>query len=453
MLPKIRVDPDLLEKLAGEIYRLAGDLNQAGDGLLNEVGRRIGATEYPDLQSSARGDAFSARDLINGIQRDLTGEADRLRLLSRAFRAVDDEAISFLTYQLGEAWLGQTFAGPRYPDLVGFEPYYVPQTAMATSDWAVMYDQNLKTALHTYKTGEFVENIVGTWTDPKTGQKYYVVDLGNGKYGYIPADRLSDPIDFSTIPAREGTFADGQTDLQLALPAPWGTDQWPEGWHSRGDPWQDLILGKTGIIGTRGAPVTRMTPHPNLCGPLSVLFALGETDIAGGLTKFAGLSNLGYFDKDHQWISQTGTDILEGGKPTGPDDLIKFIKQFDGWNATTGPGKMPTPSELEDKIKTGHKFIFLTELDTNKDIYQGGEKVPNPTSGQLVPGAPPNTPGRAAHWVTVTDVFQDSNGKIQVEVFNTYTGKPEIYSWDTFVKTCRQPGNNPGSYTYVEAWK
>ncbi|MGD0173128.1 MAG: hypothetical protein ABSC61_01645 [Anaerolineales bacterium] len=339
MIPRIRVDPDLLEKLADELHQLTGVLNLAGDNLLNEIMRRSGNTEYPDLQSSARGDAFASRDLISGIQRDLSGEADRLRLLSRAFRAIDDEAITFLTCQLGEQWLGQTFGRPQsHPDIKGFEPFYVPQTRMALTDWVYAYAQGCYglARIDIYAAGRIIDNIIGSWTDSKTGKKYFIVDQGNGLFMYILMDQLSNLIDLSAIPYREGSYSNGMVVENSSLPPPWGRNSWPQSWIDnewwKGGPQQDLRLGKMGLPGRDGKPLAGLldSAHANLCRELSVIASTGNTDIVGDLSIFANSKEVG-----------NGLAILkEPTMGTTPENLADFYRAL-GWHADPHQSAVP----------------------------------------------------------------------------------------------------------------
>ena len=455
MSQRIRVDTELLAKLADEIHNLAVELNGVGNGLVSGILGCTEHTEFIQLRTSARKDAYEARQQIAGVERGLSENADRLLALSRAFRSVDEETITYLTGLLGDSWLRQVYPGPQYPDLDGFEPYYSPQTCMALTDWAVMYDSSLVKSLHIYTTGQFIENVVGVYTNPK-GKRYFVADLGDGNFGFIPADRASDPLDFSKVPDREGDFFNGQKERNPDLLPPWNAE-WPTGsdWHTEGDPWQNLIIGNMNVTGINNEGF-RTTAHANLCGELSVLFAVGEKDLEAGLSRFAKLEKLGYWDAGKgEMVYYSGTQVLkDGSHTTSSYDLTRTFAEY-GWESTTSGGEMATPEELAGKIESGHKLIFLTELNTQRQIYSAEAKsmIPNHTYGQLVPGAPKNTSGRAAHWVTVTDVFQDDGGDVFVKVFNTYSGCEETYSWETFVKTCEQPGNQEGKYTYIEAWK
>jgi hypothetical protein len=454
-MARIRVDPSLLSRQSKSIECAAGEFNRAGDDLLTRVLREISGSSFAELRISGQSDAMAARELMDRIRRDLSVQSDTLEALARAYQSVDDTAIRFLNGMTNECRRMQVGSRPQdYPEREGLEPYDLPQTAMAVSNWAVMYSADLKTILHTYRIGELIGNIAGTWTDPQTGKKYFVIDLGNGQFGYIPADRLSGPIDFSKIPSREGVFANGEQDPCGDLPSPIGVDRWKPEWRRAGDPWQNLMLGFMQITGIHHA-IFGTTAHANLCGELSVMFAVGEKDIEAGLSRFAQLTGLGYWDGTGKKVEYTGTQVLQNpNHATSAYDLTRFFQAY-GYQATSSAGILPSPEKLADQLASGHKFIFLTELDTLKEIpsKETGTLIANPTYGQLVPGAPPNTPGRAAHWVSVTDVFQDGNGDIDVEVFNPYTGRKETYSWDTFVKTCQQPGNSGGSFEYVEAWK
>jgi hypothetical protein len=454
-MTRIRVDPSLLSQQSNEIERTADEVARAAGELSAQAERDIRGSSFPEFRVSARSDAALARELMDQIRRDLSGHSVKLAALSRAFQSADDETIILLNAMTGLHRLEPNRFGPQsFPDIDGLEPYDLPQTEMAITNWAVMYDSGLKTILHTYRIGELIGNIVGSWTDAQTGRKYSVVDLGNGKFGYIPADRLSGPIDFSKIPFREGFFYNGETDSLGELPAPMGADRWKSDWRRAGDPWQNLILGFMHIVGIDNA-VFRKTAHANLCGEMCVMYSVGETDIENGLSVFAQLTGLGYWDESGKKVEYTGTHVLQNpNHPTSAYDLTRYFQAY-GYQSGSSGGVLPTPEKMADQLASGHKFIFLTELDTLKEIpsKETGALIANPTYGQLVPGAPKNTPGRAAHWVALTDVFQDANGDVEVEVFNPYTGQKETYSWETFVKTCQQPGNSGGSFGYIEAWK
>jgi hypothetical protein len=466
---RIRVDTDLLAKTAGEFHQYSGDLKASCEKLLSEIARLTARSEYASLQANASADGFISRELSDKSVRELSDEADTLLALSRAFREIDDMWMLFMEGIAGEGWWLKEYL-PAYPDIDNFEPFFVPETRMALDDWVWVYvmgpnglterkvtGPDGKEHSQFFTTAEIIGNIVGIWTDPKTKKQYYVVDLGKGEFVYIPVEKLGPPVDFTKIPNRDGEFTNGLKIVNPDLPPPYGSGDWPPGcetWHDEGTPWQNLILGAMNIIGLDGKRIRRMTAHPNLCGPLSVLFALGEADIRGGLSKFAQLTNLGYYDKvTKEWIPYTGTDVLYRGVGTNGDDLIKFIREFEGWHADSSTGTMPTPEELAEMLASGRKLIFLTELDTNHKIWTTSPPSNNPTYGQIVPGAPAGTAGRAAHWVAVTDVFQDSTGEVYVKIFNTYSGCEEVYTWDVFVKSCEQPGREEGKYTYVEAWK
>lgn len=455
-MTRIKVDTDLLLKNAEAIHVIGGHFRQNSNTLLHKILSIGGA--YPELQADVQKDAYDAQQLILSIQSRLDIKADTLVALARAYQSIDDETIASLIALRGEGWFLQTFFVPiPQPDIDGFDPYYLSQTRMLLSDWVPVYIQGPKGLIQidTYHTGRILRTIVGEWTDPKSGKKYYVVDLGGGKFGYIPQTKKSILLDLSKIPDREGIFTDGQKIPNPDLAPPFGPGGRNPEWYMPGDPWQYLILGKMTITGLGGVQFP-MIHHTNLCGELSVLFAVGETDLEAGLSRFAKLKGLGYWNTDGTKTEYTGTQVLTNiNHTTSSYDLKRLFEEY-GYEARISNAVMPSPEELAEKIQSGHKLVFLTELDTKKEIVSPitGIPVPNPTYGQLVPGATPQTPGRTAHWVTVTDVFQDGGGNIIVKVFNTYSGSEETYSWDTFVKTCQQPGSQTtGSYTYVEAVK
>jgi hypothetical protein len=455
-MSRIRVDTDLLLKNAGDLHNCDENFKKNADTLVSKL-LCIGG-EYPNLISDAHKDAFTAQETLQSIQSRLSIKADSLVALARAFQSIDDETIAALIAARGEGWFLQTFfVSPLYPDVDGFDPYYLPKTLMFRMDWVPVFvpGPHGLTQIDTYHTGCIVKNVVGTWTDPKTGIIYFVADLGGGSFAYIPQSKKSTEIDLSKIPDLEGVFTDGQRIPDSDLPPPFGTDGRKPEWFKPGDPWQNLILGKMNISGL-GSTAFPLIPHANLCGELSVLAAVGETDLESGLSRFAHLRGLGYWNLDGTKTEYTGTQVLQNvGHTTSAYDLKRLFEEY-GREARISTAVMPAPDELADKLRSGSNFVFLTELDTRKEIPSPttGKPMPNPTYGQLVPGASPETPGRAAHWVTVTDIFQDGKGDIFVTVFNPYSGCEEAYSWDTFVKTCQQPGTQKtGSYTYIEAWK
>jgi hypothetical protein len=360
-MSKIWVDPELLSKKADQIHQAAGDLIHAGDGLLSEVMRDISASEYSDLQASVRHDGFAAKDLIQNLQRDLSGEADKLAALSRAFRSTDDEAVRFLVGAMGEIRSARSFFGSQQsPDIAGFEPYADSQTRMALTDWVFVYAQipNRLTRMDVYKTGKIVSNIFGAWTDHKTSQKYYVVNLGNDTVGYIPVEQLSDPIDLSKIPEREGKYGNGGVVEESSLLPPWGQQKWPKSWIDNqwwmSGPQQNLLLGfmDLDVKDKNGNSINfRKTAHQNLCGELSVLASIGYPDLIEGLSIFArkvphGVSIL----KD----INMGTTI---------ENLADYYRAL-GWSDTYNSGAMPLPDDIADGLAAGHKYVFGTQLAT-----------------------------------------------------------------------------------------
>ncbi|MGB7540021.1 MAG: hypothetical protein WBM17_15885 [Anaerolineales bacterium] len=453
-MTRIRVDTDLLLTSAEAIHLRVENFQKNGEALLNKI-LGVGG-EFADLTAQARRDVFAARETIRSVQNPLEIKAEGLAALARAFRSIDDETVSTLLALRGEGWFLQTFfPPPLLPDYAGFEPYFIPQSWILLSDWVPVYVKGPHglTQTDTFHTGKILDHVVGTWTDPATGIEYLVADLGGGRFACIPRQKKSARIDPAKIPNRDGVWADGQRVPGPDLPLPFNKDGLNPDWHTAGDPWQNLILGRMKITGLGGAAFP-MTAHGNLCGELSVLMAVGETDLEVGLSRFAKLRELGFWNLDGSKTEYSGTQVLQNtGHTTSAYDLRRLFEEY-GWDARISNAVPPAPDELAEKIRSGGKFVFLTELDTRREIASPstGELLPNPKYGQLVPGAAPATPGRAAHWVTVTDVFQDADGKIFVQVFNSYSGCEEAYTWDTFVRTCQQPGTQQtGSYSYVEA--
>jgi hypothetical protein len=453
-MTRIRVDTDLLLNNAESIHLRAENFQKNGEALLLSI---LGVgSEYAELTAQARRDAYAARETIQSVHIPLEIKADGLAALARAFRSIDDETVSILLALRGEGWFLQTFfPSPLLPDFAGFEPCFVPQTWILLSNWVPVYvkGQHGLTQTGTFHTGKILDRVVGTWTDPATGMAYFVVDTGGGRLAYIPRQRKSARIDLAKIPDREGVYADGQRVPGVDVPPPFTKVGSNPDWHNPADPWQNFILGRM-KVNSLGGVAFPMTPHSNLCGELSVLRAVGETDLETGLSRFAKLRGLGFWNLDGSKTEYTGTQVLQNvGHTTSAYDLRRLFEDF-GWEAGISRAEMPAPDVLAEKVRSGGKFVFLTELDTLKEIASPttGKPIPNPKYGQLVPGAAPATPGRVAHWVTVTDVFQDGEGKFFVQVFNPYSGCEEAYSWDTFVSTCQQPGTQEtGSYTYVEA--
>ena len=453
-MTRILVDTDLLIKNAEAIHFRAESLRKSGENLLTKV-LGVGG-EDTGLTAQARRDAYAAQETLRSIQQPLEIKADGLAALARAFRSIDDETISALIALRGEGWFLQTFfPALLLPDLADFEPFFVPQTWILLSDWVPVFLKGPRglTQTDTFHTGKILDRVIGSWTDPATGAEYLVVDLGAGRFAFIPRNRINARVDPSKIPNREGVYTEGQTVPGTDVPLPFQAGGLTPEWHTPGDPWQNFILGRMDFAGIGGTSFP-MTPHSNLCGELSVLRAVGETDLREGLSRFARLRGLGYWNLDGTKTEYTGTQVLQNvGHTSSAYDLRRLFEDY-GWEAGISQAAMPAPDALAEQIRTGTEFVFLTELDTRRECIspETGRPAPNPSYGQLVPGAAPATPGRAAHWVAVTDVFQDGEGKIFVQVFNPHSGNEEAYSWDTFVKTCQQPGNQvSGSYTYISA--
>ena len=454
-MARITVDTDLLLKKAEEIHALDESLRNNADNLLAAILSVVG--RYPDLIADAQKDALAAREVIQTLRSRLSQEAEALLALAKAYQSIDDEAIETLLRMRGEEGFLRTFFPiPIRPEIEGFEPYYVPQTRMVRTDWAPVYALGPRqlTQTDTYHTGRIAGNVIGTWVNPKTKKKYCVLDMGGGKFAFVPDGKLSPPIDLSKIPNREDVFTEGQRGPISTLWNPQAADGRQGEWRAAGDPWQNLIIGNMRVTGLRGATFPA-TPHANLCGELSVFFAVGETDLEAGLSRFAQLKGLGFWNIPGKKTEYNGTQVLQNvTHATSAYDLKRLFEEY-RWKSKIQSGVVPMPDELAEKLRSGKKMISLTELDTRTKIHskESGEWIDNPAYGQLVPGAQAHAAGRAAHWVTVTDVFQDKRGTIHVKVLNTYSGCEETYTWDTFHKTCRNPGSSMGSYTYVEAVK
>lgn len=453
-MKRILVDTDLLFQNADAIHALAESLRKIENDLLSRI--LIIGGPYSGLTAEARKDAYASHDTIQSIRNPLNIKADSLAAMARAFQSVDDETITTMMAMRGEGWFLQNFfPAPLLPDVDGFDAFYLPQARMLLVDWVPVYTwgRNGLTQTDTLHTGHMFDVVIGTWTDPTSKEKFFVVNLGGDGFAYIPQSKESVRIDLSGIENREGIFKNGQRLTGSGLPLPFQPEGFSPDWNEPGDPWQYLILGNMNITGINGASFPK-SPHANLCGELAVLVAVGETNLEEGLSRFARLSDLGYWNLDGTKTEYTGTQVLQNtAHTTSAYDLRRFFEDF-GWDARISQAVMPAPDELAEKIRSGGKVIFLTELDTLKNSYSSvtGNSIPNPTYGLLVPDATPKTPGRAAHWVALTDVFQDGDGKIFVKVFNPYSGCEETYTWDTFVKTSRQPGRQvTGSYTYIEA--
>jgi hypothetical protein len=406
----IRVDTDQLKAEADELRALADSLNRAGETLQTRVAAAGGDA---GLRASARGDALAAGERIQTLRRQLADQADRLASIARAFESVDDQTVAVLARALdGLRPIRAIPDVPPLPEEPGFEPYSQPETRMVAFGSITVFvgDPDHPTKRIWKKCGQFIRGILGVYTQPGTGKKYYVAFLGcddTGKpiYGYMPFYiNLSGPVDLSTIPLRKGEFSDGEAGDCTGFPEPWGKGRWPPDWIANewwlGGPLQDLNLKKMGLKGMLDAW------NKNLCGELSVLETLGIADIPFGLEQFAGMGT-------------RSKNILSKDKPILGTDLIAFFLSF-GYAAAQKTGPMPTPSDLAHGLAAGGKYIFLTDLDT--------------TTGKLSSG------GHASHWVALQGVFQNEDGNFFVEVFNPYNNQPEYYSWDSFVATCKSPG-------------
>ncbi len=450
-----KTETDLLLKQAADIHALDENFRKSADTLLKKILSAGG--ENSNLTAESRKDAISAGETIRTLQTRLGREADFLAALAKARQSLDDEAIEeFLRMRGEEEFVRTFFPTPMLPQIAGFEPFYLSQTRMVRSDWAQVYVQGSRqlTQTDTYHTGRIVANVIGMWVNPKSKKSYCVLDMGGGKFAYVPDGKFGPPIDVSKIPDREELSGDGRRGPVSDLWNPPEAGERKGEWRRPGDPWQNFIVGNMRVTGLRGAAFPA-TPHANLCGELSVFFAVGETDLEAGLTKFAQMKGFGYWSINGKKTEYTGTQVLQNvNHATSSYDLRRLFEEY-GWKARIQNGVMPMPDDLAEKLRSGGKTVFLVELDTRTKAHskQTGQWIDNPTCGQLVAGASAPAAGRAAHWVSVTDVFQDKRGTIQVKVMNTYSGCEETYTWETFCKSCKNPGSSTGSYTFLEAMK
>ena len=447
-------DAELLLSQAGRIHELAGRIGSAADQLTRTVAATPGADSK--LATEARTDAFSAGESIRSLQMQLAHNADLLAALAQAGRSLDTPAVEeFLRTEGEDELIRKYFPAPADPHLDGFKPFYLAQTRMVRWDWAQVYAQGPRqlTQIDTYHAGRVVPDVIGLWTHPRSNKKYHAVRTGGETFVFIPEGKLGPPIDASKIPFRDGLYEDGRRGPVSDL---WKTPAGnPKGeWRRPGDPWQNFIIGNMRVAGPRGA-VFPATPHANLCGELSVFFAVGETDLESGLTKFAQLRGLGYWNLNGKKTEYTGAQVLQNvNHGSSPYDLRRLFEAY-GFAGEIRSGVIPLPDELAEKLRAGRKFVLLAELDTRTKAHSKttGAWVDNPTYGQLIPGASAPAAGRTAHWVTVTDVIRDRRGGIVVMVMNTYSGCGESYSWEMFCRSARNPGSSAGSYTYLEASK
>jgi hypothetical protein len=448
-------DIDFLRKQAERIHALDENLRASADSLLQKI-PGTGGTD-PDPAPDVRTDAAAAGEMIQTHSARLGRAADLLAALAQAYASLDDEAIeAFLRTRGEDEFIRTFFPAPTHPQIVGIEPFFLPQIRMVQSDWAQVYIQGPRqlTQTDTYHTGRIIGNVIGRWVNPKSKKVYSVFDPGDGVFAFIPEGKLSPPVDVSTIPNREEVFAEGQRGPLSDLWKPPAAEERKGEWHAPGDPWQNFILGNMRITGLRGA-VFPATPHANLCGELSVFFSVGETDLESGLTRFAQLTGLGYWNIDGKKTEYTGTQVLQNaGHATSSYDIQRLFAEY-GWTGRIHNGVMPMPDELAENLRSGKKIIFLTELDTRTKAHakEDGAWIDNPDYGRLVPGTKTPAAGLAAHWAAVTGVFQDRHGEIRVSVWNTHSGCEETYSWDTFSRSGKNPGSSAGSFTFVEAVK
>jgi hypothetical protein len=429
-MSKVYVDTDLLREKAQKILEPGEETFTSGELMMEGI--QAVCSSYPQLIRDAANDALSVNnDPLHGLTprgNRLVELGKELKQLADRFDAVDRQTIEWLQQQIMKLMESAfylisiaDYIHSLNPDIVLFS---APQTRMVTSGSVSIRvgDPNNPSRRIWVKTGEFIPNIIGTYKDPKTGQEFYVVIVdydkdGNPILGYLPiTDNISQPLSSMDIPLRQGPFADGQEGDPNDCTYPWGQGTWPQLWIDErwweGGPAQDFILGdcmKEGEPYGMGFTGFRCSPNHNLCGELCKMESVGATDIRGELEKFMNKV-------------PSGESILKKDGLTGQAEIIAFFK-VNGYSAVAGVGAMPTPSELAQGLADGKKYMFATDLDTKTGKLS--------TTGEHAP-----------HWVTVKAVFQDEKGDYFVEVYNPYTNTTQVYSWETFVATCK----NPGSY-------
>jgi hypothetical protein len=423
---RIKVEPDFLRQEADKIRSAGRALSASGETLLDRI-QELHSGHAQLIVDAKRDSQTVQNDSLLGLNRRgsrFLELADRLVELADRFETADQAAVAGILSALGNLTESAILIPNLKESVLGLNPKIflddIPDIRMVTWGQVPIYigDPSKKKYFGTLKEGQFTPPIIGTFT-ASDGATYYVVIVGSDEsghpiLGYIPVSiNLSDSVNLIDVPLRAGEFKDGDEGEFPDLPSPWGPGCWPDSWSANqwwvGGPLQDLFLRKMGIAG-----IARTGANQNLCGEMCKMEAVGATDIPGELTTFS-LIRLPTVKNPNR----TGLSILNQDESTSPVDLIAFF-HANGYSAKQGSGSMPTPSELAQGLAGGGKYVFLTDLNT--------------VTGNL------STGGHAGHWVDLKDVFRDESGNYFVEVYNPYTGKTQIYTWDTFVASCKSPG-------------
>ena len=188
------------------------------------------------------------------------------------------------------------------------------------------------------------------------------------------------------------------------------------------------------LLGDPGYP---STSHPNLCGELAVMAAIGY-DLKDGLRIFSGLT-FDRVDDDGNPYNITGKEILEKRLTTSTADLEEFMNTLlEKKGITYERAKYDiTKGEFENNIDHGTPMIALVNLNGKTGFIDQAQK----------------NNGDIPHWVTILNVFTNSQDVKLVLVYNPFNNQQEFYNWDTFNSAWEETyykGDLNSQYRYIK---
>jgi hypothetical protein len=156
----------------------------------------------------------------------------------------------------------------------------------------------------------------------------------------------------------------------------------------------------------------------HLCGEMTLFHLAGIIDPATGFM-------IMMTDPDLYKKLVTDTNLT-------PQDMMKLCKMLG-----------MTPGELV-AFTTGTKI----DPEAFKEILASGGKVVVLVNYLIPPGTivDPKKGEYAGHWVSVEDMWEDSEGTLWVKVYDPYTNQYTAYRWDTLEAAMQYPGK------YSEGW-
>jgi hypothetical protein len=130
--------------------------------------------------------------------------------------------------------------------------------------------------------------------------------------------------------------------------------------------------------------------------------------------------------------------ILKGDSLTTAKDLwdlLQLLGANPGEIQTFPSGTKIDPAVFRQILDDGGQIVVLV------NAYCPPGTVTDPAKGMY-----------SSHWVTVDDMWYDSEGTLWVEVYNPYNNQYEAYRWDTLEAAMQSSPGSPGGGYYIPVY-